>query len=503
VVTGLDANAVVNGIDFIKAENKPFVDFAGENISEVDGHVISTIVNSGLGGSDYDLVNDGPVCRIPDSACNSKTIAFDRQGAITGSLLSTSTVFLPIPSSLTYVASAPFRRFKADHDITATISVSQGSLTAFTDNSSKDGTVTITRGGVDVTPASALVIPSFDGINSDGSEVTQCLVNEQGYNLIEGDVIDFALTNHTSTHLSFVVSFNDTFEQNLAITRGGSNLTDSQIDEAGIVFPTFSVSTDASGDLTYLSVKTRSNNLLDGDILLIPVLDPDNPGTPGGLISYTVNESQFRTNFTRSVMQIVQRLENPANTPGDTPFPYTDYVTYMTVVIPPGTLIKPIHASKYLGSSTFVANMGPFPYDSLGNEFEVNHGTYSLLSSSHPQSDIFKTTDDVFSFTQDVQQELTSEDNLFSFVVRRTINKDLFVYSRDGELIASKKATIEDDNTQLDVRYLGMVLPFTTKENLMRIARFGVVGKDLGDLFCRNLATQLYDRYKHKASNLS
>lgn len=506
IISGLDANAIVNGIDFLKADNKPFVDYGGENIAAKEGHLITTLVNSGIGGNDYDLVNDGPICKGPDTACNSKTISFDKDGELrTDISFSGTVVAAPLPSSLSSSQVADYKIFKGDHIITSTISVTSGSLVSFTGNSSKAGTVVVTRGGVDVTPVSSSLIPTFDDIESDGTSVTQCRVNNAGNNLFIGDVISFHLDNHTSTELSFSVVSGDVIDSTQAITRGSSSLNQGDQDNLGLVIPTFTVSTDGSGNLTSFKASTRSSNLLAGDIIYVSVHDPNAPATAHGLIIYTVSQNDIATEFSRSVMQIVER--SASNIPQDPTFPYTDYVTYMTLVIPPGTLMKPLHASKYNGvpltSPTFVSNMGPFPYDSLGDEFEVNHGVFSDVSSSHPQSSSFEAFFSSFPFVQNTQQEITSEDNLYVFVIRRTINREVFIYSRDGELIASRKSNIDEDDTQLDVRYLGMVLPFNTNEGLIRIARFGVVGKDLGDLTCRNLATQLYDRYKHKAANLA
>jgi|14BtaG_2_1085337.scaffolds.fasta_scaffold00048_10 hypothetical protein len=506
IVSGLDANAIVNGIDFLKVENKPFVDYGGENITAKDGHVITTLVNSGVGGNDYDLVNDGPICRNPDTACNSKTISFDKNGELkTNVSFSGTVVAATLPSSLSNSQVADYKRFKTDHVITSAISVTSGSLVSFTGNSSKSGTVVITRGGVDVTPSSNPLIPTFDDIESDGATITQCRVNNTGNNLFIGDVVSFDLQNHTSINISFTVASDDIVDSIQAILRDSVSLNQSAQDDLGLVIPKFTVSTNGSGNLTSFKTFTRSSNLLAGDVIYVSVHDPNNPATAHGLIIYTVSQDDIATEFSRSVMQIVERIGS--NIPQDPTFPYTDYVTYMTLVIPPGTLMKPLHASKYngvpLASPTFVSNMGPFPYDSLGNEFEVNHGVFSDISSSHPQSSSFEALFSSFPFVQNTQQEITSEENLYTFVVRRTINRDLFIYSKDGELVASRKSSIDEEDTQLDVRYLGMVLPFNTNEGLIRIARFGVVGKDLGDLTCRNLATQLYNRYKHKAANLA
>jgi hypothetical protein len=506
IVSGLDANAIVNGIDFLKVENKPFVDYGGENITAKDGHAITTLVNSGIGGNDYDLVNDGPICRNPDTACNSKTISFDKDGELrTDTSFSGTIVAAPLPSSLSNSQVADYKTFKSDHIITSTVSVTSGSLVSFTGNSSKSGTVVVTRGGVDVTPSSSSLIPTFDDIESDGATITQCRVNNAGNSLFIDDVISFDLQNHTSINISFVVSSGDILDSTEAILRDSSSLNQSTQDDLGLVIPKFNVSTDGSGNLTSFKTFTRSSNLLAGDVIYVSVHDPNAPATAHGLIIYTVSQDDIATEFSRSVMQIVER--SASNVPQDPTFPYTDYVTYMTLVIPPGTLMKPLHASKYngvpLASPTFVSNMGPFPYDSLGDEFEVNHGVFSDISSSHPQSSPFEALFSSFPFVQNTQQEITSEENLYTFVVRRTINRDLFIYSKDGELVASRKSSIDEEGTQLDVRYLGMVLPFNTKEALIRIARFGVVGKDLGDLTCRNLATQLYNRYKHKAANLA
>lgn len=384
IVTGLDANAVVNGIDFIRTANKPFIDFAGENISVADDVTIGLLSNSGTSGSDYDAIGFGsggtpsPFCRAADGACKEKTVCFDFEGSL-----------------------------KLDVDMTANIDSTSNLDANLSDEPSS--LVAVSRGGVGITPGAT---------------------------------------------------------------------------------PSFTVSTDASGNVTDLRAVSSGRGLQAGDLILMGF------ETDGGVV-YTVQASDFGYDFHSSVMLYVSSPFVP-----DVPFPLLDYVTYVVLVAPSGSLFQPLYSNN-TGltdlTETFVTNMGPFPASSMGNEFEVNHGQAPVYTTSI-QSAVFPSIYDGFSYQREEDQNLTSEDNLYVFVVRRTSNRDIYIYSRDGDLIGTRLRNENDDDTKLELRNFGMVLPFNTRSPQLRVARFGIIQKDIGDLLCRNMAIQLYDHYKNPYS---
>jgi hypothetical protein len=398
IVTGLDANAVVNNVDFLKVLNVPIVDFAGENISEDHGELITTtLANSGSFGSVYNLLaltsteaggGDGPsaICKGPDGACSAKTFSFEFSGCL---------------------------RTNAD----------------------------LSNGG-----AASYVIPS--------SQLDPSLSDEPD----NGSIL---------------------------LIRGGVSAT---LD----LDPAFTVSTDALGAITDFKCTDSGVNLQVGDRLLIGF-------ESNGLVDYTIPSSDLSTKFKgcSGLFAPTSPLSSPPS-----PFRLTEYVSYVVVVIPDGALTMPVYSNATSSTPTFVQGMGPFPFDSKGNEFEVNHQTielsniYDVLNTD--QSDSFEALIPEFPYRTNEQHPLTSERNLFAFVIRRTTNNDVFVYSRDGDLIGRKSATELDLDTAFQPRELGLVLPFDTRSPQIRIARFGVINRDVGDLLCRNIATQLYDHYKNK-----
>ena len=69
------------------------------------------------------------------------------------------------------------------------------------------GTVTVTRGGV---AAPGVVVPSFDGINYNGSALTAIVVTStEGSGLEEGDVITFACDTNTGLTVTITVAEDD------------------------------------------------------------------------------------------------------------------------------------------------------------------------------------------------------------------------------------------------------------------------------------------------------
>ena len=187
-----------------------------------------------------------------------------------------------------------------------------------------------------------------------------------------------------------------------------------------------------------------------------------------------------------------------------------DYTIYAAVVIPPNSLTQPI----YDGDSTSNTEAkGFFPKDSLGDEFEISHrgsskfpstkflaetSTFPFKESRFPLTPV--TLADaiagVFNETDVLEPPLSSEENLHCFVIRRTIDNEIVVYDRTGEIVARKEAGPDTDGT-LSVDNFGMVIGQSGRPHQqMRIARFGIVAKDVGDLLSRDIASQMFEVYK-------
>jgi hypothetical protein len=181
-----------------------------------------------------------------------------------------------------------------------------------------------------------------------------------------------------------------------------------------------------------------------------------------------------------------------------------DYTIYATVVIPNNALCQPIYDGD---SASDTEAKGLFPRDSLGDEFEVSHQGSSTFPSTKFQAlqSTFPFKANKFTVTpvgagtisaDDAREPiLNSEEHLHSFVIRRTKNKDIVVYGRDGEILARKPSGF-DTNGTLDIDNFGMVIGQPGGSAEMRIARFGVVGKDIGDSLCRDIATQMFETYR-------
>ena len=87
--------------------------------------------------------------------------------------------------------------------ITAVEAVAVGTVAADT-----SGVVTVTRDGADVT--GDVTVPAFEGIDYDGSAVTDCVVTATvGEDLKVGDVISFACTTTSDLTLSFTLVGDD------------------------------------------------------------------------------------------------------------------------------------------------------------------------------------------------------------------------------------------------------------------------------------------------------
>jgi hypothetical protein len=187
-----------------------------------------------------------------------------------------------------------------------------------------------------------------------------------------------------------------------------------------------------------------------------------------------------------------------------------DYTIYATVVIPPNALTQPIYDGD---SASSTEAKGLFPRDSLGDEFEISHQNSSTFPSTK-----FKAIRSTFPFKQerfpmtpvslgdaltagyteaDVKEPLlTSEDNLHCFVIRRTKDREIVVYDRKGEVVATKAPGLDTDG-KLNIDNFGMVIGQDQDPwQQMRIARFGVVAKDIGDTLSRDIAVQMFETYR-------
>ena len=402
VVTGLDTNAVVDGIDFFKVANKPFIDFDANNLTSFsDNAFVTGWANGGTSGSNYDFAssnNTGNLMTVlyeADEACSTKSIGFNRHEAF----------------------------LKVDFDFS--------------------------NGGT----ASHVVATSVTSAN-----------------------LDEELSNNVAY-----------------IPAGGG--TGTSYDHS----PRFKLSTDASANVTELKASFGGSRITAGDQIVIGF-------PPGDAISYTVQADELTTQVKGSTIEFIAGAGSP-----DAPFPSSDYVVYAAIIIPDGAFAQPFYGCLPSENDTqglnrsYVDQMGPFTVDSSGVDFEVNHGQPTagfqyfgiggLEFVDSIQSAPFSSSSNTFSYTKPSGLPL-SEKNLHVYVIRRDSNRNVYVYSRDGELIATRPPNSNDDETKLTLSEFGLVLPFDASKPQMRIARFGIISKDIGDLLCRNIADQLYTRYR-------
>ncbi len=187
-----------------------------------------------------------------------------------------------------------------------------------------------------------------------------------------------------------------------------------------------------------------------------------------------------------------------------------DYTIYAAVVIPPNSLTQPIYDGDSVSNSEA---KGFFPKDSLGDEFEISHqgsskfpstkflasrSTFPFKESRFPitPTSLADAIAGKFNEADVLEPPLSSEDNLHCFVIRRTIDNEIIVYDRTGEIVARKNAGPETDG-KLSIDNFGMVIGQSGRpHHQMRIARFGVVDKDIGDLLSRDIASQMFETYK-------
>ena len=384
IVTGLDTNAVVRGIDFLKTDNKPQFDFEPDDVTGVnEGDFISTLVNGGTAGTgsfDATVSSTGfvPTLQFADPICSKKTISFSVSGAL-------------VP---------------------------------------------------DVNIASA----------SD--------------NMTTADLTDVASVT-------------------VAIVRGGVTLETSIL--ASSQRPTFKASTDASANLTDFRVVKPGRGMEVGDLVTVFFGASDNA-------VFTVVASDIASTADGCRLVFNSFASSLLTTP---PQPYNDHVVYMTIVRPDGALMEPVYSSFLpYASDTFANCMGPFPHSSLGNQFQFN---YNEDLNNKKQAGKISNSSDAFSdYKRTGAETESSSRNLLSFVIRRSTENNVYVYDKFGELIFEKSVD-ETTNGLMYLGRLGMILPYDLTIPSLRIARFGVIPKDIGDLACRSLAVQLNNRYSRPA----
>ena len=122
-------------------------------------------------------------------------------------------------------------------------------------------------------------------------------------------------------------------------------------------------------------------------------------------------------------------------------------------------------------------------------------------------TEVNNTNDGTVDFVYPVNDGEPKE-RLQVFVIRRDISGDLYMYNKNGDIagyIPSKSASDDQHFTKntdfltdgdLKIERLGTVADITTNSFVGRIARFGVIQKDIGSASCSKLATDLFNLYK-------
>lgn len=152
-----------------------------------------------------------------------------------------------------------------------------------------------------------------------------------------------------------------------------------------------------------------------------------------------------------------------------------DFVMYCAVVINEETPAYPFYSNDTSQDSN-----GLFPEGGGISEFNVRFSDNDSLN--------FKSS---VVFPNKYTGSENSDTSLFIFVLRRDHDKNISIYDKNGDIIASKSYSLETDGS-FKFKYLGGALSRTK----IKIARFGVVGKDLEDELCRQIAISLNNHYR-------
>lgn len=122
-------------------------------------------------------------------------------------------------------------------------------------------------------------------------------------------------------------------------------------------------------------------------------------------------------------------------------------------------------------------------------------------------TEVANTNDGTVKFVYPVI-DVEPKERLQVFVIRRDISGDLYMYNKNGDIagyIPSKSASDSKYFTKntdfltdgdLKIERLGTVADITFSSFVGRIARFGVIQKDIGSASCSKLATDLFNLYK-------
>ena len=259
--------------------------------------------------------------------------------------------------------------------------------------------------------------------------------------------------------------------------------------------PRFTYTTDGASSVTALDVTYGGNNLKVGDQIII-LFDADDLNDR---VDFTVEADELGGSSLVNRAGISFGPENSLGTVTINPRqPYTEHTVYMVLVRPNGALLNPVYSGILPASNSntdiFSPSMGPFEPESRETKFELNYSPSNENPYLGKRALKLDSTEDVSNFRKKNSQTENPEDNLIVLVVRRDINNNIFIYDKNGEVVAEKEASEETDGF-LYLRSVGMVLPFEANQPQLRVARFGFTNKDIGDDTCRSIATQLKDRY--------
>jgi hypothetical protein len=155
-----------------------------------------------------------------------------------------------------------------------------------------------------------------------------------------------------------------------------------------------------------------------------------------------------------------------------------DYTMYMVAGILPGDAVTTAYSS-----TTTTDCSGPFPSTSAGGEV-----FFDFKNSTNENNFAFSTSS---KFPGTYAGEYNSDNSLFVFVIRRDSNNVVTVYGRKGGILATIPANGSTDG-ELEINRIGGALGVSK----LKLARFGVINKDMGNDFCVGLGPTLYNRYK-------
>ena len=142
---------------------------------------------------------------------------------------------------------------------------------------------------------------------------------------------------------------------------------------------------------------------------------------------------------------------------------------------------------------------------SLGRFVTRHHDRFGAF----PNTDVNNEENGTVSYTYPLVD--VAEPQLFQvFVIRRDSESNLYMYNKDGDLVGFipaldtsslsyiKPTTATDYRTDGDLKIerLGTVADFAGDAFIGRIARFGVIERDIGSASCSKLATDLNNLYK-------